>query len=138
MQDTMTQPGRVRRAMNLVLRDSYMEDCVKAMDKWNKILEKHGLSDRLYLASERFNRHIGMYAGRPFGPHGELMSEEAFTAGLTDWLPTPEDYAYVKSLMVPVYAPGEFANWIAPPAKGLNGQPVEFEYVKFHKHGATA
>jgi len=24
------------------------------------------------------------------------------------------------------------ANWIAPPATGINGMPVEYEYVKFH------
>jgi len=23
-----------------------------------------------------------------------------------------------------------FANWIAPPARGVNGRPVEFEYVR--------
>jgi hypothetical protein len=25
--------------------------------------------------------------------------------------------------MVPVIEPGKFANWIAPPARGINGQP---------------
>ena len=127
-----------RRAMNLYLRDSYREDCDSALAKWNRILEKHGLSDRLYIPSERFNRHIGVYAHKPFNPQGELIAEDKFAAGLKQWLPTPEDYAYVKSLMVPVYEPGKFAGWIAPPPKGINGQPVEFEYVKFHKHGATA
>ena len=128
----------MRRAMNLVLRDSYREDCEKALEKWNRILEKQGLSDRLSLPSERFNRHIGLYAGKPFGPDGELLTDERFAAGLGDWLPTPTDYAYVKSLMVPVTEAGKFAGWIAPPPKGLNGQPIEFEYVKFYKHGATA
>jgi benzoyl-CoA 2,3-dioxygenase component B len=23
-----------------------------------------------------------------------------------------------------------FANWIAPPARGVNGRPVDFEYVR--------
>jgi benzoyl-CoA 2,3-dioxygenase component B len=23
-----------------------------------------------------------------------------------------------------------FANWIAPPARGINGRPVDFEYVR--------
>jgi benzoyl-CoA 2,3-dioxygenase component B len=32
--------------------------------------------------------------------------------------------------MVAVKEPGQFAGWIAPPAKGLNGQPIDFEYVK--------
>jgi benzoyl-CoA 2,3-epoxidase subunit B len=32
--------------------------------------------------------------------------------------------------MKPVTEPGKFASWIAGPARGVNGQPVEFEYVK--------
>jgi benzoyl-CoA 2,3-dioxygenase component B len=31
-----------------------------------------------------------------------------------------------------VLEPGKFANWIAAPARGINGQPVEFEYVRFN------
>ena len=42
----------------------------------------------------------------------------------------PADEAYVKSLMHPVHERGKMANWIAPPAKGINGMPVDFEYVK--------
>jgi benzoyl-CoA 2,3-dioxygenase component B len=34
--------------------------------------------------------------------------------------------------MVRVTEPGKFANYIAPPQKGVNEQPIEFEYVKFH------
>jgi benzoyl-CoA 2,3-dioxygenase component B len=26
--------------------------------------------------------------------------------------------------------PGEFAPWIAPPARGINQKPTDFEYVK--------
>jgi len=36
----------------------------------------------------------------------------------------------VKSLMHPVVEPGKMASWVAAPAKGINGMPVEFEYVK--------
>jgi benzoyl-CoA 2,3-dioxygenase component B len=31
-----------------------------------------------------------------------------------------------------VVKPGKIASWIAPPARGINGQSFEFEYVKFH------
>ena len=30
----------------------------------------------------------------------------------------------------PVYEPGKFANYIAPPVRGINRQPVNFEYVR--------
>jgi len=38
----------------------------------------------------------------------------------------------VASLMGRVIAPGQFANWIAPPAMGVNKQPVDFDYVRFN------
>jgi benzoyl-CoA 2,3-dioxygenase component B len=34
--------------------------------------------------------------------------------------------------MVKVTEPGKFANYIAPPQKGPNDQPIDFEYVQFH------
>ena len=41
------------------------------------------------------------------------------------------DHAYVRSLMAhPVTEPGTFANWIAPPARGINAQPADFAYVR--------
>ena len=61
---------------------------------------------------------------------GRIISQADWDARKHDWLPTPEDEAYVASLMKPVVEPGKFAGWIAPPARGINGQPVEFEYVK--------
>jgi benzoyl-CoA 2,3-dioxygenase component B len=120
----------LRRAMNLVLRDSYSEDCERAVRKWNKTLEEAGLPNRVALPSQRFNRRIGLYANMPFTPTGELVAPEQFQARVSEWLPTREDLGYVKSLMVPVYEPGKFASWIAPPRRGVNNQPPEFEYVK--------
>jgi benzoyl-CoA 2,3-dioxygenase component B len=32
--------------------------------------------------------------------------------------------------MRPVTERGRFASWIAPPARGVNSQPVDFEYVR--------
>ena len=121
----------LRRAMNLVLRDSYVEDCQKVMKRWNRELEKSGLSERLYLPSDRFARSQGLYAGMPFDPQGNLLKRDEFEAKKAQWLPTPEDREYVKSCMVQCKEPGEYANWIAPPKKGINGQAVDFEYVKF-------
>jgi benzoyl-CoA 2,3-dioxygenase component B len=121
----------MRRAMNLVLRDAYKEDCERAMVRWNKSLEKAGLDTRLYLPSQRFNRKIGVYANQTFSPQGELLSDKEYTEKYGQWIPTREDLDYVKSLMVQVTKPGEFAGWINPPGKGLNGQPIDFEYVKF-------
>jgi hypothetical protein len=34
-------------------------------------------------------------------------------------------------LMRPVYKPGKIAAWLAPPRSGINGQPLDYEYVRF-------
>ena len=45
-------------------------------------------------------------------------------------LPTDADRAHVQSLMVGVTEPGRMAGWVAPPATGIQGQPVDFNDVK--------
>ena len=45
-------------------------------------------------------------------------------------LPTEADTAYVKSLMQRVVEPGKMAAWIAPPDRGINANPIEYQYVK--------
>ncbi|NBO89875.1 MAG: hypothetical protein EBU77_09510 [Betaproteobacteria bacterium] len=47
-------------------------------------------------------------------------------------LATKARSAPLGSLMGRVVEPGKFANWIAPPAMGINRQPVDFEYVRFN------
>ena len=65
-------------------------------------------------------------------PDGRVVSEAEWTARKAEWLPTPEDFAFVASLMGRVVEPGKFAGWIAPPVMGINRQPVDFEYVRFN------
>ena len=60
------------------------------------------------------------------------MSEADWTHRHLQWLPSAADRAFVASLMGRVAEPGKFANWIAPPARGINNQPVDFEYVRFN------
>jgi benzoyl-CoA 2,3-dioxygenase component B len=121
----------LRRAMNLVLRDSYVTDCERVLKRWNKVLERNEIKERLYLPSDRFNRKQGLYANMPFDPWGKLLPRAEWEAKQDEWLPTEADYTYVKNQMVPCHEPGKFANWIAPPKKGLDGKPVDFQYVKF-------
>jgi benzoyl-CoA 2,3-dioxygenase component B len=33
----------------------------------------------------------------------------------------------------PVLELGHFANWIAPPARGIDGKPVDFAYVRYNE-----
>ena len=121
----------LRNAMNEVLRDEYVKDCQRAVDRWNKTLARAGnIGLTLSLPHRRFHRAVGPCAGYFFDLQGRLISEAEFKAHDAVWLPTAEDRAYVKSLMHPVIERGKVASWIAPPAKGINGMPTDYEYVK--------
>lgn len=120
----------LRNAMNEVLRDAYVADCERGVSRWNKVLKQAGLPDRINLPSRRFHRQIGIYAGQTFDPSGRPISREEWDIHVGKWIPTRDDRLYVKNLMKPVTAPGAMANWIAPPRKGINGQPLDYEYVR--------
>ena len=120
----------LRNALNEVLREEFIEDNQKGVDYWNRILEEHGIPERLRLPHRRFNRQIGMYSDHRFDLDGNPLDETTWQARRDEWLPSAEDRAYVRSLMKQVVEPGKVAGWIAPPAKGINGQPQDFEYVK--------
>ena len=59
-----------------------------------------------------------------------LVPEAEWDARRAAWLPTEADEVFVRSLMHWVVERGQFANWIAPPARGINGHPIDFEYVR--------
>jgi len=122
----------LRNAMNEVLRDSYVQDCERALRKWNRTLEEAGSPTRLTLPSRRFHRHQGIYADHRFDPQGNLIDGNRFEANQKNWLLTSADNDYLLSIMKPVYEPGKFANWIAPPNKGIEGRPTDFEYVRLN------
>ncbi len=124
----------LRSAMNEVLRDGYVDDCQRAVDQWNRTLEANGISYKLKLPSRRFHRHQGVFAAGYYDPEGRPLSKEEWEKRKDEWIPSEADKAYVKSLQArPVYKPGEMANWIAPPTKGINSQPVDFVYVRTDK-----
>jgi benzoyl-CoA 2,3-dioxygenase component B len=117
-------------ALNERLRDDYIADCQRGVDRWNATIRKHGLDVELRLPHRGFHRAIGAFAGARVTPDGRVVSEAEWQAHRDLWLPTREDETFVASLMKPVVEPGKFANWIAAPARGINGKPVDFEYVR--------
>jgi benzoyl-CoA 2,3-dioxygenase component B len=134
--------GRVRtvqaptlNAMNECLRDDYVEDCQRGVNSWNKVIAKAGLDFRIALPHRGFNRRVGVFAGAHVSPEGRLVSAEEWDRRVDEWLPSDSDREYVGSLMHPVTEPGKMANWIAPPATGINDKPVDYEYVKFYGRG---
>jgi benzoyl-CoA 2,3-dioxygenase component B len=120
-------------ALNERLRDDYIKEVEAGVGRWNRIIEKAGIPFRLRLPHKGFHRAIGNFAGHHISVDGVVMSREQWEKNAPEWLPSAEDYKYVQSLMSGrVVELGKFANWIAPPTRGVNNQPLNFEYVRFN------
>jgi benzoyl-CoA 2,3-dioxygenase component B len=117
-------------ALNMRLRDDYTRDCAKGVDRWNKIIEKTGVSFRLALPHVAFNRKIGEFRDVEATPAGVLMDQATWAKERDKYLPSASDGDFIASLMKPVTEPGQFASWISPPKVGIDNRPGEFEYVK--------
>ena len=115
-------------ALNETLRNDYVADCQKGVDRWNRTLTEVGLE--LNLPHAGFNRAVGEFATHRVSPDGRLLSEDDWGAGVDGWLPTDDDRAHVESLMKGVAEPGKMAGWIAAPSTGIHQQPVDYDYVR--------
>ena len=116
-------------ALNEVMRESYLKDCEIGLKRWNRVIERAGHDFRLTLPSSRFRRAIGSWVGLPVDPSGKLLPKDEYERRLNEWVPSPDDKAFVKSLMQKVVEPGKMAAWIAPPDRGINNLPIDYEYV---------
>jgi len=126
-----TRQDNALLALNERLRDDYIADCQAGVDRWNKLLERAGVSARLRLPHKGFHRKIGNFGKSFVSPEGEVLTEEAFGKRSRAWLPTEDDHRFVQSLMGRVAEPGKYASFIAPPARGIDQKPESFEYVRF-------
>ena len=119
-------------AINMRLRDDYTRDAAGGVGRWNKIIEKSGIKFEMKLPHEAFNRKIGVFAGKTFGPAGELLGGADYDRDRGQWLPNLADGEFIQSLMKPCFEPGKYAGWIAPPKVGIDNKPGDFEYVQLH------
>jgi benzoyl-CoA 2,3-dioxygenase component B len=134
--DSLTDGGEIGQAevaallgLNADLRGEYISDCQNGVNRWNRILEKADVPQRLKLPSVAFNRKVGAFSGIEATPEGELISADEWRRRKDEWLPSAVDKTHVRSLMQPVHERGKIAAWIAPPRQGINGKPLDYEYV---------
>ena len=120
----------LRSAMNEVTRSAYIHDCENGVRRWNLLIAKAGVDFTLSLPSPRFRRSIGAWAGAPVDPAGRRLSAEEWQSRRDDWVPSADDRAFIAGLMQRVTAPGKIAGWIAPPERGINELPINYEYVR--------
>jgi benzoyl-CoA 2,3-dioxygenase component B len=119
-------------AINMRLRDDYIRDASGGLKRWNIAIEKFGIPFEIELPHEGFHRQIGTFASAHITPEGDLLTADEWNARRDEWLPSTGDGDYIASLMQPVWEPGQFAGWIAPPKVGIDNKPGDFEYVKLH------
>jgi benzoyl-CoA 2,3-dioxygenase component B len=117
-------------ALNLRLRNDYVQDCASGVTRWNRVIEKAGIDFRLALPHVAFNRHIGEFAAIHTDVEGNMLSDAQWNEVKGSVLPNDEDAAYITSLMVPVTEAGAYAGWIAAPKVGIDNKPGNFEYVQ--------
>ncbi|MEP6660881.1 MAG: benzoyl-CoA 2,3-epoxidase subunit BoxB [Acidimicrobiales bacterium] len=115
-------------ALNADLRSEYIADCQKGVNRWNRALA--GLGRELRLPHHGFNRKVGPAAGHHVSPDGHVITAAEWERHVHEWLPTAADREHVASVMIPVYEPGKFAAWLAPPSTGINTKPIDFAYVR--------
>jgi benzoyl-CoA 2,3-dioxygenase component B len=117
-------------ALNEALRDDYVADSARGVARWNKMIRASGIDFELQLPHRGFNRQIGEFAGMKVTPQGKIVAPESWHAAAHHWLPTAAERAFVASLMKPEMAGGRFASWLTPPARGINHQLLDFDYVR--------
>jgi benzoyl-CoA 2,3-dioxygenase component B len=118
--------------LNARLRDDYANDCTNGVKRWNKILEKAGIDYRLSLPHVGFHRRVGEFQLAPIDPSGQVHDGVAFDAIVNPHLPSPDDRAFIHSMMQPTYERGTYASWIAPPKVAIDNKPGDFEFVRLH------
>jgi benzoyl-CoA 2,3-epoxidase subunit B len=128
----MAENVPLRSAINEVTRAAYIRDCGIGLERWNRLVPEAGYDFRFRLPSPRFHRAIGVWAGVHADPEGRPITNEEWRARQWQWLPSPEDRAFVLSLMQRVTEPGKVAGWLAPPEIGIDNRPLDYEYVRLH------
>jgi len=124
------QPALI--AVNERLRQDYINDCQRGLNRWNKVIQSYGIDYEFRLPHRAFNRRIGTFGDVNVTPDGKVITEEVWQRSKGAWLPSDDDRGFIATLMQPVIEPGKIAGWIAPPPRGINGMPFEYEYVRFN------
>ena len=97
----------------------------------NRVLRNLEVDFEITLPHAAFNRRVGLFRDLDVTPQGAVVDADAWQSRRHEWLPSDSDRAYVGSLMPSaIIEPGRFANWIAPPARGIDARPIDFEYVR--------
>src|SRR5215472_3869982 len=88
-------------ALNMRLRDDFVDDANAGVARWNRVLAQAGLKFRLRLPHVAFNRRIGEFAAIHTDTHGNSLSGDRWQKRRDAMLPSAEDNRFIESLMRP-------------------------------------
>ncbi|MGH9095039.1 MAG: benzoyl-CoA 2,3-epoxidase subunit BoxB, partial [Acidimicrobiales bacterium] len=71
-------------ALNAGLRDDYVDDCQKGVDRWNRTLGDVGA--HLRLPHVGFHRAVGAFGGQSIAPDGRVLDPGEWEAHRAEWL----------------------------------------------------
>jgi benzoyl-CoA 2,3-dioxygenase component B len=80
-------------SLNERLRDDYVADCQRGVDRWNRVIREHGIDFKLALPHRGFHRAIGHFAEVRVAPDGRVISQAEWDTHHREWLPTEADHA---------------------------------------------
>lgn len=117
-------------ALNMRLRDDYVQDAAAGIARWNRVLEHAGVDFRISLPHVAFNRRIGEFSAVRTDTEGNILGNDAWEARRETMLPSTDDNLFIAGLMHSSLQRGAYAGWIAPPRQGIDNKPGDFEYVQ--------
>ena len=121
----------MRNAMNEVLRDWYVGDCQAGVTRWNKLLERTGCRSACACRTASSTPGRDVLRRQHFDPDGARLSDEEWERRKHEWLPSSATSEYLHSIMAePVYKAGAVRQLHRAAARGINRQPIDFEYVR--------
>ncbi len=118
-------------ALNMRLRDDYVVNCQKGIDRWNRVIDAAGVDFKIRLPHVAFHRQIGEFKDSTYDVTGNPLTAGQWAEHRDGMLPTGNDQTFIEDLMKgTVLQPGKYAGWIAPPRVGIDNKAGDFEYVK--------
>ena len=124
------ETSRCATRMNEVLRREYIKDCHVGVDALEQDDQARRRRLRAHAAVDRFRRQIGIWAGMPTAPDGQPISAGRVRRAQGEWLPTDGRRGLRQEPDAAGGRARQDGGWIAPPDRGINGLPVDYEYVK--------
>ena len=83
-------------AINMRLRDDYVADCAKGVERWNKAIEKAGVALPARAAARRpSTASIGEFQNVKASPAGEVLSDAEWAKQKDQWLPSKADGDFI-------------------------------------------